>query len=165
MERPVKEMVRAIGATLNINHSKFENSQSIALRLVDSNGVVENSTFSDNTCGISVDSLVLPSSGTDGGCASNVYSFYSNAAATTTPQIKTNQFIRNRLIAIETRNGSTPVIDGNIFTDNGYPVTIDSSYPAIANSTASSNILNGIAISGRTHFSKNLPRRQCLSLS
>ncbi len=160
LERPIKEMVKIVGATVNVNHSKFENSQSIALRLVDSNGFIENSTFTGNACGVSVDSLVLPSFGTDGGCASNVYSFYSNAVATTTPQIKNNQFLRNRLIAIETRNGSTPVIDGNIFTDNGYPVTIDSSYPTItnsqiANSTTSPNILNGIAISGRTHFSKN----------
>lgn len=167
LERPVKEMIKAIGATVNINHSKFENSQSIALRLVDSNGIIENSVFSDNACGISVDSLVLPSSGTDGGCASNVYSFYSNAVATTTPQIKTNQFIRNRLIAIETRNGSTPVIDGNIFSDNGYPVIIDSSYPVItnsqiANSTTSPNILNGIAISGHTRFTQNFTLKKDL---
>ena len=183
LERPVKEMVKIIGATVNINHSTFTNSQSIALRLVDSNGVVENSTFSDNACGISVDSLVLPSSGTDGGCASNVYSFYSNAAATTTPQIKTNQFIRNRLIAIETRNGSTPVIDNNIFSDNGYPVTIDSSYPTITNSQianstpstsldseldsrssgqATSTFFEGISISGHTRFTQNFTLKKDL---
>jgi len=158
LERPVKEMVKIVGATVNINHSKFENSQGIALRLVDSNGVVENSVFSDNACGVSIDSLVLPSSGTDGGCAGS--SGYFPAAAATTPQIRNNQFIRNRLIAIETRNGATPIIDNNIFTDNGYPIRIESSYPIItnsqiANSTTSSNILNGIAIDGYTHFRKN----------
>gem|GEM_PF-1168564 len=160
LERPIKEMVKVVGATININHSKFENSQSIALRLVDSEAVIENSIFSDNACGISVDSLVLPSSGTDGGCASNVHSFYSQAVATTTPQIKNNQFSDNRLIAVEVRDGSTPILDNNIFTDNGYPIRIENSYPDIANSqianfTTSPNILNGIAISGRTHFSKN----------
>ncbi|MEK7578337.1 MAG: right-handed parallel beta-helix repeat-containing protein, partial [Patescibacteria group bacterium] len=131
----------------------------IALRLVDSNGTIENSTFSDNNCGISVDSLVSGDGFTYGGCY-GVHSFYSQAAATTTPQIINNQFIKNRVIAIETRNGSTPVIDNNIFTDNGYPVRIESSYPTITrsqvvNSTTSPNILNGIAISGRTHFTQN----------
>ncbi|MEK7501195.1 MAG: right-handed parallel beta-helix repeat-containing protein, partial [Patescibacteria group bacterium] len=158
LERPVKEMIKAVGSTVNINHSTFTNSQSIALRLVDSNGVVENSTFSDNTCGISVDSLVNSDGTTNGGCAGS--SGYFPAVATTTPQIRNNQFIRNNLIAVEVRNGATPIIDNNIFIDNGYPVRIESSYPVItnsqiANSTTSPNILNGIAIDGYTHFRKN----------
>lgn len=158
LERPVKEMVKAVGATININHSTFKNAQSIALRLVDSNGAVENSLFSDNDCGISVDSLVNSDGTTNGGCAGS--SGYFPAVATTTPQIRNNQFIRNRLIAVEVRNGATPIIDNNIFTDNGYPVRIESSYPSItnshiANSTTSPNILGGIAIDGYTHFRKN----------
>ena len=158
LERPVKEMVKAVGATVNINHSKFENSQSIALRLVDSNGAVENSVFSDNACGISVDSLVLPSSGTDGGCAGSLG--YFPAVAETVPQIRNNQFIRNRLIAVEVRNGAAPVLNGNLFIDNGYPVRIESSYPSITNSrlensTTSPNILGGIAINDYTHFRKD----------
>lgn len=155
LERPVKEMVKVVGATVNVNHSTFINSESIALRFVDSNGMIENSTFSDNNCGISVDSLVNGDGTTDGGCAGS--SGYFPAAATTTPHIKNNQFIRNNLVAIETRNGAMPVIYGNIFTDNGYPIRIESSYPTITNSqltnsTTSPNILNGIAIDDYTHF-------------
>ncbi|MDP2946429.1 MAG: lamin tail domain-containing protein, partial [bacterium] len=158
LERPVKEMVKIIGATVNISHSTFINSQSIALRLVDSNGTVENSTFSDNACGISVDSLVLPSSGTDGGCAGSLG--YFPAVAETVPQIRNNQFIRNRLIAVEVRNGAAPVLNGNLFINNGYPVRIESSYPSITNSrlensTTSPNILGGIAINDYTHFRKD----------
>ncbi len=165
LERPVKEMVKAIGATVNINHSTFTNSQSIALRLVDSNGVIENSTFTDSACGISIDSLVNGDGTTNGGCAGS--SGYFPAAATTTPQIRNNQFIKNRLVAVETRNGATPILDGNIFTDNGYPVRIESSYPTItnsqiANSTTSPNILNGIAIDGYTHFRKNFTLKKDL---
>ncbi len=157
LERPVKEMIKIIGATVNINHSTFTNSQSIALRLIDSDAVVENSVFSDNACGISVDSLVNSDGTTDGGCY-GAHSIFSQAAATTTPQIKNNQFISNRIIAIEVRNGATPTIDNNIFADNQYPIKIESSYPSITNSrisTTSPNILNGIAISDQTHFSKN----------
>ena len=166
LERPVKEMVKAIGATININHSKFENSQSIALRLVDSEGVVENSVFSDNACGVSIDSLVNGDGATDGGCY-GVYSIFSQAAVITTPQIRNNQFIRNRTIAVEVRDGATPIIDNNIFTDNGYPMRIESSYPAITNSqltnsTTSPNILNGIAISGHTHFSQDFTLKKDL---
>ncbi len=158
LERPVKEMVKIIGAAVNISHSTFINSQSIALRLVDSNGTVENSTFSDNACGISVDSLVLPSSGTDGGCAGSLG--YFPAVAETVPQIRNNQFIRNRLIAVEVRNGAAPVLNGNLFINNGYPVRIESSYPSITNSrlensTTSPNILGGIAINDYTHFRKD----------
>jgi len=59
------------------------------------------------------------------------------------------------------------VIAKYIFSDNGYPVTIDSSYPTItnsqiANSTTSPNILNGIAISGRTHFSQDFTLKKDL---
>ena len=165
LERPVKEMVKAISATVNINHSTFTNSQSIALRMVDSNGVIENSIFIDNNCGISVDSLVNGDGTTDGGCAGS--SGYFPAVATTTPQIRNNQFIRNRFVAVETRNGATPILDSNIFTDNGYPVRIESSYPSIinsqlANSTTSPNILNGIAIDGYTHFRKNFTLKKDL---
>ena len=159
LERPVKEMVKIIGATVNINHSTFTNSQSIALRLVDSDAGVENSVFSDNACGISVDSLVNSDGTTDGGCY-GAHSIFSQAATATAPQIRNNQFIRNSIIAVETRNGVTPIIDSNIFTDNYYPIRIESSYPAITNSqltnsTTSPNILGGIAISGYTHFSQN----------
>ena len=168
IERPLKEMVKITGATVNISHSKFKNSQSIALRLVDSNGAVENSVFSDNNCGISVDSLVNSDVSTNGGCAGS--SGYFPAVATTTPQIKNNQFIRNRLIAIEARNGATPVIDSNVFTDNGYPVRIESSYPSITNShlensaisTSSTPYLGGIAIDGYTHFRKDFTLKKDL---
>ena len=158
IERPIREMIKAVSATININHSKFESAQGIALRLVDSNGVIENSIFSDNACGISVDSLVNGDGATDGGCAGS--SGYFPAAATTTPQIRNNQFIRNRIIAVETRNGATPILDGNLFIDNGYPIRIESSYPSIANSrlensTTSPNILGGIAIDGYTHFRRD----------
>ncbi len=164
--RPLKEMVKIIGATVNIKNSKFENAQSIALRLVDSNSVVESSFFSDNDCAISIDSLVNSDGTTDGGCY-GVHSIFSQAAATTTPQIKNNQFVRNRIIAIEIRNGSTPIIDNNVFTDNGYPARVESSYPVMANSqitnsTTSPDIINGIAISGRTHFSKNFTLKKDL---
>lgn len=165
LERPVKEMVKAIGAAVNINHSTFTNSQSIALRLVDSNGAIENSIFSDNACGISVDSLVNGDGTTNGGCAGS--SGYFPAVAETAPQIKNNQFVRNRLVAVETRNGASPVLNGNIFTDNGYPVRIESSYPAITNSkiinsTTSPDILNGIAIDGYTHFRKDFTLKKDL---
>lgn len=165
LERPLKEMVKAVGATVNINHSTFKNAQSIALRLVDSSGAVENSVFSDNDCGVSVDSLVNGDGTTDGGCAGS--SGYFPAVATTTPQIRNNQFIKNRLIAVETRNGATPILDGNLFIDNGYSVRIESSYPSIANSrlensTTSPNILGGIAIDGYTHFRKNFTLKKDL---
>ncbi|KKS75921.1 MAG: Parallel beta-helix repeat protein, partial [Candidatus Azambacteria bacterium GW2011_GWA2_42_9] len=116
-------------------------------------------------CGISVDSLVNGDGTTDGGCAGS--SGYFPAVATTTPQIRNNQFIRNRFVAVETRNGATPILDSNIFTDNGYPVRIESSYPSIinsqlANSTTSPNILNGIAIDGYTHFRKNFTLKKDL---
>ena len=156
--RPLKEMVKIIGATINIKNSKFENAQSIALRLIDSNSTVESSVFSDNACGISVD-ILKGDGNTDGGCSDGTQSNFSTTIVTI-PQIKNNRFIRNRFIAIETRNSSTPIIDGNIFTDNGYPVRIDGAYPTIinsqlANSTTSPDIINGIAISGYTHFSQN----------
>ncbi len=156
--RPLKEMVKIIGATVNIKNSKFENAQSTALRLVDSDSVVENSVFSDNDCAISID-ILKGDGNTDGGCSDGTQSNFSTAIITT-PRIKNNQFIRNRVIAIEIRNGATPFIDNNVFTDNGYPVRIDGAYPAITNSqitnsTTSPNIINGIAISNYTHFSKN----------
>ncbi|KKS78525.1 MAG: hypothetical protein UV53_C0035G0009, partial [Candidatus Azambacteria bacterium GW2011_GWE1_42_9] len=61
--RPVKEMVKIVGAKVNINHSVFDNAQGIALRLIDADAIVENSVFSNNSCGISVDSLVRPDLG------------------------------------------------------------------------------------------------------
>ena len=158
-ELPFREMVKITGAAVNINHSKFENSQNTALHLVDAGVTVANSVFTDNRCGISVDSILDIAIAADGSC-SGYHSSISRAAATTTPQIRNNQFIRNQLIGIEIRNGATPVIDGNIFTDNGYPARIESAYPTITNSqvvnsTTSPNIINGIAISGRTHFTQN----------
>ncbi|MDO8676911.1 MAG: lamin tail domain-containing protein [Candidatus Azambacteria bacterium] len=165
LERPVKEMVKAVGAAVNINHSKFENSQAIALRLVDSSGVIENSTFTDNACGISVDSLVNGDGTTNGGCAGS--SGYFPAVAETAPQVRNNQFIRNNIAAVESRNGSTPILDGNLFVDNGYPMRIESSYPLITdsrleNSTSSPNIFGGIAIDGYTHFRKDFTLKRDL---
>ncbi|MDP3800309.1 MAG: right-handed parallel beta-helix repeat-containing protein, partial [bacterium] len=153
---PLHEMVNIVGATVNIKNSKFENSQMTALHLVDSSGVVENSIFSDNNCGISVDSSNGIANTVYGGC----YGIHTTGQVLsgTALQIKNNQFIRNQNIGIEVRSGSAPTIHNNTFTDNGYPIKIESSYPTItnsqvANSTSSPNILNGIAISGYTHFS------------
>lgn len=154
---PLREMVDIIGATVNINHSTFTNSQNTALHLVDSSGIVENSIFSDNNCGISVDSSNGIANTSYAGC----YGVHTTGQVlSAAPQIRNNQFIRNQLIGVEVRSGTAPTVDGNIFTDNGYPIKIESSYPAItnsqiANSTSSPNILNGVAISGYTHFSQN----------
>ncbi|MDP2638646.1 MAG: lamin tail domain-containing protein [Candidatus Azambacteria bacterium] len=165
--RPLKEMVKVVGAKININHSTFTNAQGIALRLVDADAVVENSIFSDNNCGISVDSLVSLDNGTDGGCYSDIHSQYSSVAVKVTPQIKKNQFIRNRIIAVEIRNGSIPIIDNNIFIDNQYPARIENSYPAITNSqitnsTTSPNFIGAIAISGYTQWTENFTIRKDL---
>ncbi|MDO8743227.1 MAG: lamin tail domain-containing protein, partial [Candidatus Azambacteria bacterium] len=164
--RPLKEMVKIIGAKININHSTFDNAQGIALRLVDADAVVENSVFSDNNCGISVDSFVSLDRGTNGGCYGDD-SAYAKAVVKTTPQIKNNQFIRNRTIGVEIRNGSTPIIDNNTFTDNLYPARMESSYPAItnsklSNSTTSPNFLGVIAISGYTQWTENFTLRKDL---
>lgn len=154
---PLYEMVNIVGATINIKNSKFENSQNTALHLVDSLGIVENSIFSDNNCGISVDSSNGIANTSYAGC----YGIHTTGQVlSAAPQIRNNQFIRNQLIGVEVRSGAAPTIDSNTFTDNGYPIKIESSYPAItnsqlANSTTSPNILNGIAISGYTHFSHN----------
>lgn len=155
---PLHEMVDVHGATININHSKFENSKNTALHLMDSSGVVENSTFSDNNCGISVDSINGVANTAYGGC----YGIHTTGQilSSTDLEIKNNQFIRNQLIGVEVRSGTAPTINSNIFTDNDYPIKIESSYPLITNSqitnsTTSPNILSGIAISGYTHFSKN----------
>ena len=162
---PLHEMVNIVGAIVSINHSKFENSKRTALHLMDSSGVVENSTFSDNDCGISVDSSNGIAHTSYGGC----YGIHTTGQilSGTTLQIKNNQFIRNQNVGIEVRSGTAPIIDNNIFTDNGYPMKIESSYPNIANSQilnstlstssgqATTTFLNGIAISGYTHFSQN----------
>ncbi|MBI2635336.1 MAG: lamin tail domain-containing protein [Parcubacteria group bacterium] len=153
---PLYEMVNIVGATVNIKNSKFENSQNTALHLVDSLGVVENSTFLDNNCGISIDSSNGIANTNYAGC----YGVHTTGQVlSAAPQIKNNQFIRNQ-IGVEVRSGAAPIMDNNIFTDNGYPIKIESSYPSVtnsqlANSTTSPNILNGIAISGYTHFSQN----------
>lgn len=162
---PLREMVDIAGATVNINHSKFENSQNTALHLVDSSGTVENSIFSGNNCGISVDSLNGVANTAYNGC----YGIHTTGQilSSTGLQIKNNQFIRNQLIGVEVRSGTAPAIDSNIFTDNGYPIKIENSYPIITNSQltnsvpstssgqATSTYLGGIAISGYTHFSQN----------
>jgi len=155
---PLHEMVNIVGATVNINNSKFENSQSTALHLMDSSGVIENSIFSDNNCGISVDSINGVANTAYGGCHGVHTS--GQILSSTALEIKNNQFIRNKLIGVEVRSGTAPIINSNIFTDNGYPIKIESSYPTITNSqlvnsTTSPNILSGIAISGYTHFSQN----------
>src|SRR3990167_5032573 len=151
-------MVNSVGATVNIKNSKFSNSQSTALHLIDSSGVIENSIFSDNNCGISVDSINGVANTAYGGC----YGVHTSGQilSSTALEIRNNQFIRNKLIGVEVRSGTAPTINSNIFTDNGYPIKIESSYPAITNSqlvnsTTSPNILGGIAISGYTHFSQN----------
>lgn len=125
---------------------------------MDSSGVVENSFFSDNDCGISVNSSGGITIAGYGGC----YGIHTTGQTLSSSalQIKNNQFIRNKNIGIEFRSGTAPAADNNIFTDNGYPMKIESSYPAITNSqltnsTTSPNIINGIAISGFTHFSQN----------
>ena len=155
---PLHEMVNIVGATVNINHSKFENSQNTALHLTDSSGVIENSIFSDNNCGISVDSTNGVANTAYAGC----FGIHTTGQilSSTALEIKNNQFIRNQLIGVEVRSGTAPIINSNIFTDNGYPIKIESSYPVITssqlvNSTTSSNVLGGIAISGYTHFSQN----------
>ncbi|MCX6813464.1 MAG: lamin tail domain-containing protein [Candidatus Azambacteria bacterium] len=155
---PLHEMVNIVGATININHSKFENSQNTALHLVDSLGIVENSIFSDNICGISVDSSNGVANTSYGGC----YGIHTTGQVLSSLalQIRNNQFIRNQSTGVEFRSGTAPIVDNNIFIDNGVPLRIESSYPVItnsqiANSTTSPNILNGIAISGYTHFSQN----------
>ena len=154
---PLREMVDARGATVNIKNSKFANSQNTALHLVDSSGIVENSIFSDNNCGISIDSSNGIANTSYAGC----YGVHtSGQILSVASQIKNNQFIRNQLIGVEVRSGTAPTINSNTFTDNGYPIKIESSYPTmtnsqIANSTTSPKILNGIAISGYTHFSQN----------
>ncbi len=154
---PLQEMVNIVGAAVNIKNSKFENSQNTALHLMDSIGTIENSIFSDNNCGISVDSLNGIAQTSYGGC----YGIHTTGQIlSAAPQIRNNQFIRNQLIGIEVRSGTVPTIDNNIFTDNGYPIKIESSYPVItnsqlANSTTSVDFLGGIAISGYTHFSQN----------
>lgn len=154
---PLHEMVNITGATININNSKFENSKHTALRLSDSSGIVQNSVFRDNNCGISVDSINGVANTSYAGC----YGIHTTGQIlSAAPQIINNQFIRNQLIGIEVRSGTAPSIDNNIFTDNGYPIKIESSYPIItnsqlSNSTTSSSILGGIAISGYTHFSYN----------
>ena len=155
---PLHEMVNIVGATVNIKNSKFSNSQSTALHLMDSSGVIENSIFSDNNCGISVDSINGVANTAYGGC----YGVHTSGQilSSTALEIRNNQFIRNKLIGVEVRSGTAPTINSNIFTDNGYPIKIESSYPAITNSqlvnsTTSPNILGGIAISGYTHFSQN----------
>jgi len=65
---PFHEMVNVVGATVNINNSKFENSKNTALHFMDSSGIVENSIFSDNNCGISVDSSSGSATTVYGGC-------------------------------------------------------------------------------------------------
>ncbi len=169
---PLHEIVDVVGATININHSKFENSQNVALHLVDSSGVVENSIFSDNNCGISVDSLNGVANTSYGGC----YGIHTTGQILSTAvlQIRNNQFIRNQIIGVEVRSGTAPTIDNNIFTDNGYPIKIESSYPSITNSQivnstlstssgqATSTFLNGIAISGYTHFSQDFTLKKDL---
>jgi len=164
--RPVKEMVKIVGAKVNINHSVFDNAQGIALRLIDADAIVENSVFSNNSCGISVDSLVRPDLGTDGGCYGD-HSQYSTAAAKTTPQIRNNQFLRNRTIGVEIRNGSTPIIDGNTFTDNYLPARVESSYPTmmnsiLSNSSTSPNFIGAISLSGYTQWTENFTLRKDL---
>ncbi|MBI4919703.1 lamin tail domain-containing protein [Candidatus Azambacteria bacterium] len=155
---PFYEMIDVVGATININNSKFENSKRTALHLKDSSGTVQNSVFSDNYCGISVDS----SGGAPNETYGNCYGIHTTGQtlSSTGLQIKNNQFVRNQLIGIETRSGTAPTIDGNIFSDNGYPIKIESSYPAItnsqiANAATSTNVISGIAISDYTHFSQN----------
>ncbi|MBU2082260.1 lamin tail domain-containing protein [Patescibacteria group bacterium] len=155
---PFHEMVDVASSTININNSKFENSKNTALHLMDSSGIVQNSVFSDNNCGISVDSPNGVANVSYGGC----YGIHTTGQILSLAglQIKNNQFIRNQLIGIETRSGTAPTIDSNVFTDNGYPMKIESSYPAItnsqlANTATSTNVVNGIAISGYTHFSQN----------
>ena len=164
---PFHEMVDIVGATVNIKNSKFNNSQNTALHLIDSSGVIENSIFSDNNCGVSVDSINGVANAAYGGC----YGVHTTGQilSSTALEIKNNQFIRNQLIGVEVRSGTAPTINSNIFTDNGYPIKIESSYPAIANSqiansTTSSYILNGIAISGYTHFSQNYTLKNDLQL-
>ena len=151
-------MVNVVGSTVNINNSKFENSKNTALHFMDSSGIVENSIFSDNNCGISVDSSSGSATTVYGGC----YGLHTTGLILSplTLQITNNQFTRNQNIGIEVRSGTAPTIQNNTFTDNGYPIKIESSYPAItnsqlSNSTSSPNMLNGIAISGYTHFSQN----------
>ena len=155
---PLHEMINIVGATISIKNSKFENSKRTALHLMDSSGIVENSTFSDNDCGISVDSSNGIANVSYGGC----YGVHTTGQilSGTNIQIKNSQFIRNQNIGIEVRSGTAPAISNNTFTDNGYPIKIESSYPVISgsqivNSTTSPNIFNGIAISGYTHFSQN----------
>ncbi len=165
---PLYEMVNIVGATININHSKFENSQNTALHLVDSSGIVENSIFSDNICGISVDSSNGVANTNYGGC----YGIHTTGQVLSSLalQIRNNQFIRNQNIGVEFRSGTAPIVDNNVFTDNGIPLKIESSYPTITNSQitnsipsppvggsgqATSTFLGGIAISGYTHFSQN----------
>lgn len=162
---PLSEIVNIIGSTVNIKNSKFENSQNTALHLIDSSGIIENSIFSDNNCGISVDSFSGIATNSYGGC----YGLHTTgqAVSSTTLKINNNQFIRNQNIGIEVRSGTAPIINNNIFTDNSYPVKIESSYPVInnsqiINSTTSPNILNGIAISGYTHFSRDFTLKKDL---
>ncbi|MEK7087185.1 MAG: right-handed parallel beta-helix repeat-containing protein, partial [Patescibacteria group bacterium] len=162
---PLHEMVNITGATVNINHSTFTNSQNVALHLMDSSGVVENSIFSDNNCGISVDSSNGIAQTSYGGC----YGLHTTGQilSSATLQINNNQFTRNQNIGIEFRSGTAPTVNNNVFTDNGYPVKIESSYPnitnsKIANSTTSTNFLSGIAISGYTHFSHDFSLKKDL---
>ena len=164
---PFHEMVDIVGATVNIKNSKFSNSQNTALHLIDSSGVIENSIFSDNNCGVSVDSINGVANTAYGGC----YGVHTTGQilSSTALEIKNNQFIRNQLIGVEVRSGAAPTINSNIFADNGYPIKIESSYPTIANSqisnsTTSPYILKGIAISGYTHFSQNYTLKNDLQL-
>ncbi|MBI2446205.1 MAG: lamin tail domain-containing protein [Parcubacteria group bacterium] len=159
---PLHEMVNIVGAMVNIKNSKFSNSQSTALHLMDSSGVIENSVFSDNNCGISADSINGVANTAYGGC----YGVHTSGQifSSTALEIKNNQFIRNQFIGVEVRSGAAPTVNSNIFTDNGYPIKIESSYPTITNSQivnstpstssgqATSTFLGGIAISGYTHF-------------
>ncbi len=164
---PFHEMIEADGATMNINHSKFENSQNVALHLKDSSGTIQNSIFSDNNCGISVDSAIGVANVIYGNC----YGVHTTGQTMTSAgvSIKNNTFVRNRLAGIETRSGAAPVIDGNTFTDNGAPITIESSYPLISGSqiantaAAPAGAVNGIIISDYTHFSQDLTIKKDLA--
>ncbi|MBD3282432.1 MAG: hypothetical protein GF387_02375 [Candidatus Portnoybacteria bacterium] len=116
---------------VSIQNTVMEESKNASLHLVNSNSEIINSTFRNSRTGVLIEGELSVS------------------------KIKDSYFENNAMYGVEISKGASPIVEGNEFKENGYPIMIESSYPEFNNNIASNNYINGIAISSDTILSKD----------